>query len=129
MYTLTLKLCFQDSDKIRQWAVEQMCGVAAIRTAPAAIKTDVLKFLALHAFYTVEKDAYSKVISYTLPSVHITVCLPPRSPRVVEHNCSVSQFRTAIVLTVFQAVCICMSSVIQYVYGEFRLHCSLSVTL
>ena len=46
---------------MRQWAVEQMCGVAAIRTAPAAIKTEVLKFLALQALFTVGKEAYSKV--------------------------------------------------------------------
>ena len=46
---------------MRRWAVEQMCGVAAIKSAPAAIKSEVLKFLAIHAFFTVDKDAYSKV--------------------------------------------------------------------
>lgn len=61
VHTIDLPACSQDVDKMRQWAVEQMCGVAAIRTAPAAIKTEVLKFLALQAFFTVGKEAYSKV--------------------------------------------------------------------
>ena len=53
----------QDIEKVRHWAVEQMCGVAAIKTAPAATKSEVLKFLALHAFFAVDKTAPGKVKS------------------------------------------------------------------
>ncbi|DBB15045.1 TPA: hypothetical protein ACH3X3_004628 [Trebouxia sp. C0006] len=50
----------QEMEKARQVAVEQMCNMAAIRTVPASIKTGVLKFLAVHAFFVVDKAALGK---------------------------------------------------------------------
>ena len=52
----------QEIEKARPVAVEQMCNMAAIRTVPASIKTGVLKFLAVHAFFVVDKAALGKVI-------------------------------------------------------------------
>jgi hypothetical protein len=53
---------WQEIEKARQVAVEQMCNMAAIRTVPASVKTGVLKFLAVHAFFVVDKAALGKVI-------------------------------------------------------------------
>lgn len=36
--------------------------MAAIRTVPASVKTGVLKFLAVHAFFVVDKAALGKVM-------------------------------------------------------------------
>ena len=55
--------CSQEIEKARQVAVEQMCNMAAIRTVPASVKTGVLKFLTVHAFFVVDKAALGKVIS------------------------------------------------------------------
>lgn len=49
-------------EKARQVAVEQLCNMAAIRTVPASVKTGVLKFLAVHAFFVVDKAALGKVV-------------------------------------------------------------------
>ncbi|KAL3158646.1 hypothetical protein ABBQ32_011390 [Trebouxia sp. C0010 RCD-2024] len=50
----------QDVDKARQRVVEQLCSIAAIKSAPASIKTQVLKFLAVHAFFAVSSSAVGK---------------------------------------------------------------------
>lgn len=44
-----------------QWSVEQMCGVLKQATTPAALKVEVLQFLALHAFFSVGAAAAKKV--------------------------------------------------------------------
>ena len=36
--------------------------MAAIRTVPASVKTGLLKFLAVHAFFVVDKAALGKVM-------------------------------------------------------------------
>lgn len=41
--------------------VEQMCSIAAIRSVPASSKTLILKFLAMHAYFAVDKSAVGKV--------------------------------------------------------------------
>lgn len=51
----------QEIEKARQVAVEQLCNMAAIRPVPASVKTGVLKFLAVHAFFVVDKSALGKV--------------------------------------------------------------------
>ncbi|DBB02081.1 TPA: DNA-directed DNA polymerase [Trebouxia sp. C0004] len=50
----------EEIQKARQVAVEQMCNMAAITTVPASVKTAVLKFLAVHAFFVVDKAALGK---------------------------------------------------------------------
>lgn len=77
--TETGQWSLQDVDKVRRWAVEQMCGVAAIKSAPAAIKSEVLKFLAIHAFFAVDKDAYSKVRRKRLKAsrLQLVICTTP----------------------------------------------------
>jgi len=52
----------QEIEKARQVAVEQMCNMAVIRTVPASVKTGVLKFLAVHAYFVVDKAALGKVM-------------------------------------------------------------------
>lgn len=47
--------------------VEQLCSIAAIKSAPASIKTQVLKFLAVHAFFAVSSSAVGKVCSGSHP--------------------------------------------------------------
>lgn len=51
----------QDVDKVRQRVVEQMCSIAAIKSVPASSKTLILKFLAMHAYFSVDKSAVGKV--------------------------------------------------------------------
>ena len=51
----------QDVERARQVAVEQLCSVGSIRKAPVPIKLEILKFLATHAFFTVDKAAAGKV--------------------------------------------------------------------
>ena len=66
-------LCvLQDIEKARQVAVEQMADVAAIKSVPVVVKTAVLKFLAVHAFFAVDKAALGKVIQQT-------ACIPADS--------------------------------------------------
>ena len=55
-------MCLQDLDKVRQRVVEQMCSIAAIRSVPASSKTLILKFLAMHAYFAVDKSAAGKVL-------------------------------------------------------------------
>lgn len=45
----------------RQWAVEQLCSVLKQRAAPAAVKLDVLRFLAVHALFSLDAAAAKKV--------------------------------------------------------------------
>lgn len=60
------KLCvLQDIEKARQVAVEQIADVAAIKSVPVIVKTRVLNFLAMHAFFAVDKAALGKVIQQT----------------------------------------------------------------
>ena len=56
----------QDVNKARQAAVDQMCSVASLQTVPAEVKTQVLNFLAVHAFFVVDKAAVGKVLASTL---------------------------------------------------------------
>ena len=64
-------MCLQDLDKVRQRVVEQMCSIAAIRSVPASSKTLILKFLAMHAYFAVDKSAAGKV-SHVL---HLLLCV------------------------------------------------------
>ena len=54
-------MCLQDLDKVRQRVVEQICSTAAIRSVPASSKLLILKFLAMHAYFAVDKSAVGKV--------------------------------------------------------------------
>lgn len=54
-------MCLQDLDKVRQQVVEQLSSIAAIRSVPASSRTLVLKFLAMHAYFAVDKSAVGKV--------------------------------------------------------------------
>lgn len=45
----------------RQWAVEQLCSVLKQRVAPAAVKLEVLRFLAVHALFSIDAAAAKKV--------------------------------------------------------------------
>lgn len=45
----------------RQWAVEQLCSVLKQRAAPAAVKLEVLRFLAVHALFSLDAAAAKKV--------------------------------------------------------------------
>lgn len=45
----------------RQWAVEQLCSVLKQRAAPAAVKLEVLRFLAVHALFSLDAGAAKKV--------------------------------------------------------------------
>ena len=45
----------------RQWAVEQLCSVLKQRAAPAAAKLEVLRFLAVHALFSLDAAAAKKV--------------------------------------------------------------------
>lgn len=69
---LTTQDWLQEIEKARQVAVEHMCNMAAIRTVPASVKTNVLKFLAMHAFFVVDKAALGKVM---LDSTFSVCCL------------------------------------------------------
>lgn len=55
------KLHVQDVDKARQRVVEQLCSIAAIKSVPASIKTQILKFLAVNSFFAVSSSAVGKV--------------------------------------------------------------------
>ena len=46
---------------MRQRVVEHMCSIAAMKSAPVSSKTQILKFLAMHAFFAVDKSAVGKV--------------------------------------------------------------------
>ncbi|KAL3135482.1 hypothetical protein ABBQ38_005962 [Trebouxia sp. C0009 RCD-2024] len=50
----------QDVDKARQRVVEQLCSIAAIKSVPASIKTQILKFLAVNSFFAVSSSAVGK---------------------------------------------------------------------
>ena len=45
----------------RQWAIEQLCSVLKQAAAPAALKQEVLQFLAVHALFRVDVGAAKKV--------------------------------------------------------------------
>lgn len=61
------KLHLQDVDKARMRVVEQLSSIAAIKTVPASVKTQVLKFLAVHAFFAVSSTATGKVCCSSCP--------------------------------------------------------------
>lgn len=72
--TFLLLISVQDLDKSRQRVIEQMCSIANIKTVPAANKTQVLKFLAMHAFFSVDKSAVGKVRPAALQCSLVSPC-------------------------------------------------------
>ena len=63
-------MCLQDIDKVRQRMIEQMCSIAAIRSVPASSKALILKFLAMHAYFAVDKSAVGKVWHVSMSRKH-----------------------------------------------------------
>ena len=61
--------CLQDVDKVRQRVVEHMCSIALIKTVPASCKTQIIKFLAMHAYFAVDKSALGKVGHQSAPVI------------------------------------------------------------
>lgn len=70
----------QDIDKERQLAIDQLSSVANIKSAPGSVKTEVLKFLAMHAFFAVDKAAIGKVTHTT----YSTLLYAPSAPHLCD---------------------------------------------
>ena len=69
-------MCLQDLDKVRQRVVEQMCSIAAIRSVPASSKMLILKFLAVHAYFAVDRSAVGKVRHVSGLLLYICILYP-----------------------------------------------------
>jgi hypothetical protein len=50
-----------DDSQEGQWAIQQLCGVLKHSAALAEVKLQVLKFLAVHAFFSIDTAAAQKV--------------------------------------------------------------------